>query len=399
MIEIIILELISLVSFIYAILLIFVEFIPINQLAWVFIWTAISAFIVSLSIGKSQLHKITIFLLLAPLLLYRDFKYILLILTATIIIFIYIQNSLQKGRHLDYLSMFKRSLVLYIVLLYIRILSTQFNWFLGKESIFLIIYLLSSIVLIRSIRHLDTNMNAINIKNSNRKYLFGIVGVFIIGTFESISDILFKLSTKAFEMVEYLLYILLYPLNKFLFWFFGLFEDMESVPQDEIIIGAEKIPEEIIEPENLDNFTEYVQKNFLILKILTAIILFIVVIYILYKLLSKTGVNNYICVEYTEHREFIRDEKKKKRRLFGESYPKDPKEQIRYYYRKFLGKLNKEDIKILNHDTSLDISIKAKDTLGSNADEIRNIYIDSRYGNKNVNKDDVELIKGLYKNL
>lgn len=399
MLEIITLELISLVSFIYALILIFVEFSPMSQLAGIFIWTIISAIIIALSLGKSKIHNLTILLLLAPLILYRDFKYMLLILTTTIVISLYIQSSLQRGKYLAYVSMFKKSIVLYLVLLYLKVLATQFGWFLGKEAIYLIIYLLSSIVLIRSIRHLDTNMDSINIKNTNRKYILAIIGVFVVGTFQSVTDALFKLTRKAFEMVEYLLYILLYPLNKFMFWFFGLFEDMESVPQDEIIKGVEEIPEEIIEAEVVEGFTEYVQKNYLILKIIAGLILFSLVIYILYKLLSKTGEKNYIGAEYTEHREYIKNEKKKKRRFLGERYPKDPKDQIRYYYRKFLSKLNKEEIEISKQDTSLEVNIKAVDLFGSKVDDIRSVYIDSRYGNKDVGKEDVEKMKGLYKNL
>ena len=62
MLEIITLELISLVSFIYALMLVFVEFSPMSQLAGVFTWTVLSSIIISLSLGKSKLHNITIFL-------------------------------------------------------------------------------------------------------------------------------------------------------------------------------------------------------------------------------------------------------------------------------------------------------------------------------------------------
>lgn len=398
MIEIILLELISLISLIYALILLFFQFASMSQLAGIFLWTVLSALIISQSIGKSKLHNLTLSLLVAPLVYLNSWTYLFLILTTSIILFLYIQTSLQKGRYTGYVSMFKKSILLYLVLFYIKILSTQFSWFLGKESIFLIIYLLSSIVLIRSIRHLDTNMDTLRIKDSNRKYIVSIVIVFLIGTFDLLKDALFKLTNKALELVEHLLYLVVYPINKLLFWFFGLFEDMESV-QEEIIIGQGEIPEEIIEPEAVEGFTKYIQKNFLILKIISAVILFIVVIYILYKLLSKTGSKNYIGAEYTEHREYIKDEKKKKHRFFRERYPKDPKEQIRYHYRRFLEKLNKEDIEIFKQDTSLDINNKAIDRFASDADKIRTIYIESRYGNRNVDKDDVEAIKVLYKNL
>lgn len=398
MMGIILLELISLVSFIYALILIFFQFTSMNQLAGIFIWTVLSAFIISLSIGRSKLYKFTLFLLLAPILYFKGWNFIFLILTTSIILLLYIQTSLKKGSYTGYVGMFKKSIILYIVLLYLKILSTQFSWFLGEEAIFIIIYLLSSIVLIRSIRHLDTNMDVLTIQNSNRKYIVSIILVFLIGIFDILRNILLKLTNKAFELVEYVLYLILYPINKFLFWFFALFENMESV-EEEIIIGQGEIPGEIIEPEAIEGFAEYAQKNFLILKIMAATILFLVVIYILYKLLSKTGSKNYIGVEYTEHREYIRDEKKKKRRFFRDPYPKNPKEQIRYYYRKFLEKLDKEDIEVLKQDTSLDINEKAADKFANNIDKIRNIYIDSRYGNSNVGKEDVETIKGLYKNL
>ena len=397
MLEIIILELISSVSFIYALILIFIKFIPMSQLAGVFIWTVISAIIVSLSLGKSKFHNLTILLLLAPLLLYRDIKYILLILTTTIIISLYIQSSLKKGKYLAYVDMFKKTMILYIVVLYLKILSTMFQWFLGGESIYLIIYLLSSIVLIRSIRHLDTNMDSLSIRNSNRKYILAIIGVFIIGTMESFRYILIKLATKAFEAVEFLVYIVAYPIIKFMYWFFGIFEDMESEPE-EIIFGESVIPD-ITEPEVIEGFVEYTQNNYLVLKIIAATILFIIVIYILYKLLSKTGGKNYIGLEYTEHREFIKDEKKKRRSFFGERYPKEPKEQIRYYYRKFLAKLYKEEIAIKKQDTSLDVNKKAIDSFGEEVNHLRALYIDSRYGDKKIGKDEVEKMKELYKNL
>jgi hypothetical protein len=273
----------------------------------------------------------------------------------------------------------------------------MFHWFLGGESIYLIIYLLSSIVLIRSIRHLDTNMDSLSIRNSNRKYILAIIGVFIIGTMESFRDILVKLATKTFEAVEFLVYIVVYPIIKFMTWFFGIFEDMESEPE-EIIFGESVIPD-ITEPEVIEGFVEYTQNNYLVLKIIAATILFIILIYILYKLLSKTGGKNYIGLEYTEHREFIKDEKKKRRRFFGERYPKEPKEQIRYYYRKFLEKLDKEEIAIKKQDTSLDINKKAIDSFGKEVNHIRALYIDSRYGGKKIGKDEVEKMKELYKNL
>lgn len=397
MIEIIILELISLVSFIYSLFLLFVDFSPLNELAYVFLWTVIISIVISLYIHKSKLYNLFILILLLPLLFLKDFKYILLILSSAIIILLYIKSSLGKGKYLEYVSMFKKSSILYAILLYIKMLSTQFGWFLGEESLFLILYLTSSIVLIRSIRHLDTNMDNGSMRNSNRKYILGLILVFAMGTMDALKDIAFKLGNKAFELMEYGVYLVVYPINKFMYWLFNIFQDMEAEPE-EIIFGENTVPN-ISEPETIEDFAKYVQRNFLILKIIAGVILFLVVIYILYKLLIKNAHKDYTGIEYTEHREFIKDKKGKRKPLFGEKYPKEPKEQIRYYYRKFLEKLSKQEIHILEQDTSLDVNIKAKEIFGENADEIRKIYISSRYSDKEVSPKEVDHMKSIYKNL
>ena len=397
MIEIIILELISLVSFVYSLFLLFVDFSPLNELAYVFLWTVIFSILISVYMHKSKLYNLFTVILLLPLLFLKDFKYILLILSTALIIFLYIKSSLGKGKYLEYVSMFKKSSILYAILLYIKMLSTQFGWFLGSESLFLILYLTSSIVLIRSIRHLDTNMDNRTIRNSNRKYILGLIIIFAMGTMDVLKDIALKLGIKAFELMEYGVYLIVYPINKFMYWLFGIFQDIEAEPE-EIIFGESSVPD-ITEPETIEDFAKYVQRNFLILKIIAGVILFSVVIYILYRLLMKNAQKDYTGIEYTEHREFIKDKKTKRKPLFGEKYPKEPKEQIRYYYRKFLDKLSKQEIHILEQDTSLDINLKAKEIFGENADRIRQIYISSRYSNKEVSTKEVDLMKSLYKNL
>ncbi len=202
MIEILILEIISLVSFIFSLFLIFIDFTTIDGLAVIFVWVVMVSIIISMSIGKTKISNIAILLLLVPLVFYRDFKYMILLITTTIIVFLYIKTSLQKGRYLAYVAMFRNSVILYAVLFYLKIIYTQFSWFLGKESIFLIVFLLSSIVLIRSIRHLETNMDSVRIKNSNRKYIVGIIAVFIIGTMDSFKNIFVDFATKLFGVIE-----------------------------------------------------------------------------------------------------------------------------------------------------------------------------------------------------
>ena len=76
MIEIILLELLSLVSFLYALILLFFTFPSMNQVAAIFMWTVFSSLIISLLISKSKWYNILVLLLLAPLLIFKGWNFI-----------------------------------------------------------------------------------------------------------------------------------------------------------------------------------------------------------------------------------------------------------------------------------------------------------------------------------
>lgn len=89
-----------------------------------------------------------------------------------------------------------------------------------------------------------------------------------------------------------------------------------------------------------------------------------------------------------------------KRRLKAKNLfrPKDIREQIRYYYKKYLSKLDKKGIDIIVSDTSLDINIKAEKDMDKEViDGLRDIYIEARYGICEVDKTKAEKMKKLYK--
>ncbi len=115
----------------------------------------------------------------------------------------------------------------------------------------------------------------------------------------------------------------------------------------------------------------------------------------------RTSTKIYSTISYTEEREFMKKTNKKKRRrwFFREKYPEDLKEQVRFFYRRYLEKLKNKDIEIAKSDTSFDINKKAKEVFNHGIDDIRKIYIRCRYGNKKVTKEDVDNIKNLYENL
>ena len=157
---------------------------------------------------------------------------------------------------------------------------------------------------------------------------------------------------------------------------------------------------EVIEPEILEELAGKASgTNNEIFKVIGIIIFTILIIYIIYKLLVKTGNRQYEGLQYTEKRDYIEKDKRKKKSWFRERYPSEFKEQIRYYYRRYLNKLDKEDVEVLKSDTSLEVNEKAKRKFEEEIDEIRKIYIESRYGEKEVEKETVERMKTLFREL
>ncbi|WP_352418639.1 hypothetical protein [Proteiniborus sp.] len=168
--------------------------------------------------------------------------------------------------------------------------------------------------------------------------------------------------------------------------------------------NTKKIVEEfdIENIENIEALEEIVEEqvwDFTILKRILGLIVIIVVIYIVYRLIIKVGNGRYEGIEYVEERENIKGTKDKKKRFKRDKYPKELSEQIRYYYRRFLGKLIKRDIEILKTDSSSEINEKAKEVFDDDIHKIREIYINSRYGNTETDKKLVEEMESLYKKL
>lgn len=392
MIEIIFIEIISIVSFLYSIFMIFISFAPINEMAFLFFWTVAVSMIYALSYGKSKIYESSILLLLLPLTLYHKREAIFFILVVTLLIFLYTRNSLTKGNHYAYVAKLKKTYLLYIPLIYIRFILNNFNLTITNAVPFIIIYFLSSIILARTIRHLDSNMGIGNIRKNNIKHLLIMTVVFAVATFENLRD-------SIMNFAEGLLTIIYYPLY--------LLGKIIKIPtrmmkrEQETLESTKKIVEEfdIEQLEALEEIAEEQAWDFTILKRILGLILIIATIYIVYRLIIKAGNRRYEGIEYVEEREYIKESKEKKKRFKRDKYPKELKEQIRYYYRKFLGKLIKNDIEILKTDSTLEINEKAESVFEEEIHRIREIYINSRYGDTEADKSLIEEMESLYKKL
>jgi len=392
MIEIIFIEIVSIVSFLYSIYMIFSSFAPINEMAILFIWTVVGSMIYAMFYGKSKIYELSILLLLLPLILYPNKQAIFFILATTLLIFLYIRGSLFKGNHYSYVDKIKKSYLLYLPLIYINFISNNFKMSIGNAVPFIITYILSSVILVRTVRHLDTNMGIKNIRRNNIKHLLLMAIVFAFATFD-------KLRESIMTFAENLITIIYYPiywLGKIIKIPYEKFKIEQELPEN-----TKKIVEEfdVEQLEALERFAEEKVWDFTILKQILGLILIIALVYIVYRLIMKAGNRRYEDIEYVEEREYIKEAKEKRKRFKRDKYPKELREQIRYYYRRFLHKLRQNDIEILKTDSSLEINQKADQVFKEDIHRIREIYIKSRYSDAKVDESLVSEMESLYKKL
>jgi hypothetical protein len=132
--------------------------------------------------------------------------------------------------------------------------------------------------------------------------------------------------------------------------------------------------------------------NSQIFNIIIRAFVILLVAYIIIKLFNGLANNESVQEEYLEEKEFIlrsEDQGKYHRRgLFEFLKPKNSNEQIRFYYQKYLRNCMDKGIEITERDTTEEISNKSQIKFDKKLiDDIRNIYIKIRYGEKESTKE------------
>ena len=396
--DLILIEIISVVSFIYSLLLTFFPFASLDKVFIVFIWTILGSLIFAFNYKEKKIYRTSILLLLYPLLFFKSIWARIFIFMTTIIIFLYIRNSLLKGSHYEYSERLKKSYMAYIAVIILAFLGDVFNNFIVYSIPFIIISQMTIIILIRTVRHLDSGMDIENIKRSNKRYIGVISIVSFIVAIDKLRNFIFSTIGSVYSfIIDIIMKVLYYPIT-FIFYlvnkFIAFIQGKMEARNLEILFENMNIDN----PETMEEVEEIVLRNFPILKKVIGFLLIIAGTYIIYKLIGKMGDRKYNTVEYTEEREYIKIANLRKKKI-REKYPKELKEQIRFYYRRYLEKLNKKDVEITKSDTSLDINKKAERVFSKEVEKIREIYINTRYGDKEINTNTVKEIENLYKNL
>lgn len=394
MIEVILFELISIVSLLFSLWLSFFEFAAGSKVFLVFIWVIFSSLIFALNHLKSRVYEISILLILMPLIFYRDIKSIAFLLLLTVFMYLYIKKSLLEGTHSEYAYKIKNSYILCFILGFLSAKIFGLDGHINTALPFYTIYFISSLILLRTIRHIDSNMDFGKIRKSNIKYLIFIALVTPISASQDLRNYIWIRFKYLFEKLMIIVFYPMYLIGK-------LFDrDWEKVKVGSPLF--EEVGKDTAYNLELQEATEETEiLDFTSLKIIFASILFLIVVFIVYKLIMKSSTRQYSDISYTEEREFIRviNRKKRRRWFLREKYPVDLRDQVRFFYRKYLQRLKRENVNILKSDTSLDVNQKAREIFDSGIDDLRKIYMKCRYSKEEITEEDVNNIKNIYSNL
>lgn len=385
--QLMILEVLSFVSFYLMVLLVFFQV----ELIWSMPIYLYSALVLLFFQGKCKKRnwKTTVLLrvsLSLPMLLYFTLERVLFTLLFAIGCTYYYEKFMGRLEMEERAGRFKVHYSIMTVLAFAGILVKPVEEKIMSILPFMLFYLFSEILL--SVAFRQSVYGTISKKNNRRIFIFMTLAV-LLSLIISVEGIRIQLLYSVgivFSFVQKALFFLLYPLLYVGLWIFtasgrrlwDAFSDSDVEP--EIPGVSPSIGEEIRSAQN----------SAVLEMVLGAVLLVVILItgYLIYK---KRRGNRYSSRHLQEKREYLISKEtlfsRKKRDRFPPSY----NDQIRYYYRKYLRKLKKNRMLEVS-DTSRSISIKG-DGVTLNNDEIRDLYIQFRYGGENADKETVGFMK------
>lgn len=390
-------------SLIFAIInLVFSEALNIELSAGAYLLLILITFLCSAFLkNKKVLTVLCIIAEFVPFIFVKSLTEMLLLTSAVAYSIYYIIKENSDLRYGEFFDEFKKSLVAALVLIVIGLANPEI--FKKSCAIYLFIFLVSSILLLRVLRNLEFSKDNAQIHRMN--IIYGI-SVFVL-TFILRIDIVRTIILKALGAIYYVIaeaisafaYVLGVVVITFvqyairvLIKLFGMHYKpgkQETQNTSQLVVTPNK---KTILQSMVDNPT---------ISIILKILLIIAVVYIFIRLFSAKRSDISETVDYTEEKEHIKEETdKSKKSIFARIRPKGYKEQIRYMYCKLMRISIKKEVALKTSDTTLEINKKAQSVFEKSVlKEIREIYIKIRYSPSQADKKAVEKMEDCLKKI
>lgn len=398
-----ILDIIIKLSFIFSILTYMIPYNSLSNYSIIFVMSILTAFLGSYIKQKDGPYYLVGLLMLPFYFLFRCDGSIPFITLVIFFIYFFIIRHSDISTYGYYQDNFKRGFAIYIGMIVFSYFSMTISFLNNISGFFMIIYFVSYVIFIRSIRHMENNQDMELINKQNTIYSIVVLVMSILLTMDKVVNFLgywirwiYTFIVDLFIRLFYWLFIGAGYISMFMVDIFKKLFGNNQMPPEE----AEKNAEDIWETAKNKKTIKIPPIILNIIDWVIRVLLILLVIYTIVRIFKRAAKREKVRDEYVEESEFIRANKDKQTKNKRFTLPKNNEEKIRYYFRKFMNKCNKEGVPIVEEDTTADINMKASNKYeGNTLDYLREIYIPVRYGDKKVNKETVKEYKRKYKKI
>lgn len=381
----------------------FIGFSGIN--GFIYIWSCLMGFVVSyLHNKKSKLIVIAAIVSYLPAVTSKSINDLLYMIIFFSLIILLIIRTLGTVSYIVELDVFRRGLILCIGTFVLSIILDDIGNFAAFSGYFVIIYLTTSILLLRNLRLAEFTKNSREARKINSRYSIIIVLLTFILSSEYVRVVLVKTIKNAYDHIMKLFFYL------FSWLFTGIYYVIANALNRLLSKVEMKEPKlqasgegDILFSNNGRSLAEQLQNNE-ILKVIVNVLVILFAAYIIMRFFKKYTNRNIKKEEYFEEKEFVlnhREARKKlKDRILSLIKPKSSEEKIRQYYLRYMSRCQDKHIELRETDTTEDIRNKSRGRF----DEalivsIRNIYIKIRYGEEKASREEVRDMAGYLENI
>lgn len=373
-----------------------------NKNGLIYFWLCIIGFILNYFYRrKSKILFLVIGILFMPLLTAQSIDQLIYLAIYCITAILVIIKGMSVVRYDIESEIFRRGLYLCLGTFIFSLILGSNNIFISLSSYYVVIYLVSSVILLRNLRFLEYNRDSmegrrINNRNSIIIVLFsGVlsisnVTVILIGIIKSaylyIADLFMHMFAWIFIGIGYLISAAIDVLTALIKKLGSNTQELEPVLQDSNINLPQVKKGEVLIDKLLNNA---------VFQVTVRVFVILLTVYITLRLFSGLMNRESENEEYSEEKEFIINTKSGdnslKSRFFDFMKPRSNEEKVRQYYRKYIKRCLDKDIEINEMDTTEEIRNKSQKKFEKTIiNNIRNVYIKIRYGEKGASKETVK---------
>jgi hypothetical protein len=343
---------------------------------------------------------------LFPLLITKNLAYVAYVSIICIYTYYFLFKNLNKVDYYSFIEEFKRGVGYIGAIFAISVFSNKLIFFEKVTTVYLIIYLVSSIILLMSLRYMEYNKDDKRINLTNFKYYALVILLSFSLCINFVRNFLvytlYQFYNFIINIFISLLSWILFAIGRVLQCFIEFFNrQLSNMNQPQVSVQPQHSPFENMENINRIDIVGFFKNNILVNLFMQIIIIVVIIIVIIWILRRR---NNFSQVkeEYTQSKEFMTVSKESNmfKGLNNIFKSKTSIEYIRYYYLKYLRMCITKNIDIKDSDTSLDVYNKSKNHYNIDViNSLREIYIKVRYNNLSPSNKEKKKYLNIYKKL